>query len=347
MVMAISLRPEPRDETRPAARGERGTPPAHGVGNGRRADVRFDRAALSIDVEDWFHAENLKPVIARGTWDSRELRVEGNTMRMLEILDACNVQATFFVLGWVAEKCPQLVRAIARAGHEVASHGHGHELVYTITPSEFRTDVLRSKHFLEDLTGIGVRGYRAPCFSITDWAIPILQEAGFEYDSSAVPTLAHDRYGRLAGMDGATPVTMLRDGFYELAISCLRLGARGLPWGGGGYFRLVPYAFWCQGVRLILRSGSPYVFYIHPWEIDPGQPRVRGLRADRRFRHTVNLKRCEGRFAALAGAFAWRRLCDLLDEWKAIAPITPIAPSAPRERRQPDGGDREEGRVFG
>ena len=138
------------------------------------------KAALSIDVEDWFHAANLN--VARESWERCELRVERNTMRMMEVLEASNARATFFVLGWVAEKCPHLVRAIATAGHEVASHGYAHELVYSLKPGEFRSDVLRSKQYLEDLTGKPVRGYRAPSFSITEWAIPILQDVGFDYN---------------------------------------------------------------------------------------------------------------------------------------------------------------------
>jgi polysaccharide deacetylase family protein (PEP-CTERM system associated) len=276
-------------------------------------DPGSDKAALSIDVEDWFHAANLN--VAREAWERCELRVERNTMRMMEILDACHARATFFVLGWVAEKCPHLVRAIAAAGHEVASHGYDHELVYSQQPNAFRSDVLRSKEYLEDLIGKRVRGYRAPSFSITDWAIPILQDVGFEYDSSVVPTIAHDRYGRLNGMDAGRPVVLLRDGFYEVCISCIQLGKHGIPWGGGGYFRLVPYLLWLWGVRRILRSGIPYIFYIHPWEIDPGQPRVAGIKATYEFRQRVNLQRCEGRFAALVGAFEWIPLCDLIDGW--------------------------------
>lgn len=274
------------------------------------------QTALSIDVEDWFHTESLKGVIAREAWEQCELRVERNTMRLLEILEVHNARATFFVLGWVAEKCPRLVRAIAAMGHEVASHGYGHELIYSLGPGEFRADILRSKAYLEDLTGNPVRGYRAPCFSITEWAVPILQEAGFDYDSSVVPTIAHDRYGRLNGMQADEPIVLLRDGFYEVCISCIPLGKRGLPWGGGGYFRLIPYSLWRQGVRRILRSGVPYVFYIHPWEIDPGQPRVSGLNPANRFRQRVNLARCEERFAALVSAFKWIPLCDLIDRWK-------------------------------
>jgi polysaccharide deacetylase family protein (PEP-CTERM system associated) len=275
--------------------------------------------ALSIDVEDWFHTDCLKGVIARDAWERCELRVERNTMRMMEILEARKARATFFVLGWVAEKCPDLVRAIAAAGHEVASHGYGHEHVYSLRPSEFRSDVLRSKRYLEDLTGTVVRGYRAPCFSITEWAIPILQDAGFDYDSSVVPTVSHDRYGRLNGMQAGRPIVSLREGFYEAGISCIRvgMGKRGIPWGGGGYFRLVPYALWLAGVHTILRSGAPYIFYIHPWEIDPGQPRVAGIDFANGFRQRVNLHRCEGRFASLAGAFEWIPICDLVDQWKA------------------------------
>lgn len=275
--------------------------------------------ALSIDVEDWFHTDCLKGVIAREAWDGCELRVERNTVRMLEILDASKARATFFVLGWVAERCPNLVRSIARAGHEVASHGYGHDHVYSLPPSKFRSDVERSKWYLEDLTGKAVRGYRAPCFSITEWAIPILQDAGFDYDSSVVPTVAHDRYGRLSGMQAGRPIVALRDGFYEAGVSCIRVGTgeRGIPWGGGGYFRLVPYALWLLGIRAILRSGAPYIFYIHPWEIDPGQPRAAGVDIANGFRQRVNLHRCEERFSALVDTFDWVPICDVIDGWKA------------------------------
>jgi polysaccharide deacetylase family protein (PEP-CTERM system associated) len=176
--------------------------------------------------------------------------------------------------------------------------------------------VVRSKSYLEDLIGRPIRGYRAPCFSITDWAIPILQEAGFDYDSSVVPAFAHDRYGRLDGVNVHTPIFTLREGFCEVSLSCLPFGKHGIPWGGGGYFRLVPYNLWCLGVRAILRSGKPYSFYIHPWEIDPGQPVPDGLSASSRFRHRVNLDRCEERFTALVGAFHWKPLCKVVDRWR-------------------------------
>lgn len=273
--------------------------------------------AMSVDVEDWFQVENLKEAIPRSSWDSRERRVERNTMRLLELLEERGARATFFILGWVGERHPALVRQIAAGGHEIASHGYGHELVYTLSHAEFRADVERSKKSLEDITSQPVTGYRAPCFSITDWAVAILQDLGFEYDSSAFPTVAHDRYGRLTGVEMGQPIVELRPGFHEVCISCLPLGGRGLPWGGGGYFRLVPFPAWRAGVRRIMRSGSPYVFYIHPWEIDPGQPRVEGLGRMSRFRHYLNLDRSEGRFRSLLSGFRWTSVRSVLDGWKA------------------------------
>jgi len=266
---------------------------------------------MSIDVEDWFQVENLKRVVGRDTWDSRELRVERNMDRMLELMANARVRSTCFVLGWVAERCPRLVERIAAAGHEVASHGYDHDLLTSMTHDGFRADVTRSKTLLEDLTGAEVRGYRAPAFSITDWAIPILQEVGFAYDSSVFPTIAHDRYGRLTGMADRA-VVELRPGFHEVTISCLRAGSRGLPWGGGGYFRLIPYRVFRRGIRRILRQRRPYVFYIHPWEIDPGQPRVEGLGRTSRFRHYIGLETAEQRFAALLDDVRWSTIADLL-----------------------------------
>jgi polysaccharide deacetylase family protein (PEP-CTERM system associated) len=191
-------------------------------------------AAMSVDVEDWFQVENLKPVVARESWEGRERRVERNTDRILELLAQRRQRGTFFILGWVADRHPELIRRIGAAGHEIASHGYGHDLVYELTQDQFREDVGRSKRILEDLSGQAVRGYRAPCFSITDWAVDILQELGFEYDSSVFPTVAHDRYGRLTGVGAGQPVVALRPGFYEVCISCLPLGGHGFPWGGGG-----------------------------------------------------------------------------------------------------------------
>ncbi len=266
---------------------------------------------MSIDVEDWFQVENLKSVIDRDSWDERELRVERNTDRMLELMANHNVQCTCFILGWVAEKCPGLIKRIADAGHEIASHGYGHDLIYTLSHEEFRKDIHKGKGLVEDITGAKVRGYRAPSFSITDWAIDILQEEGFTYDSSAFPTVAHDRYGKLEGMDAGKPIVEIRDGFTEVCVSTLELGKKGVPWGGGGYFRLIPYPVFRRGVKKILKTTGMYVFYIHPWEIDPGQPRVSGLKKSHAFRHYNNLGRCEQRFDSLLGDFSWVPMCEL------------------------------------
>lgn len=279
----------------------------------RRIDIPLPPpAAMSIDVEDWFQVENLKGVVARDTWDERELRVERNTDRMLELMAERNVRCTCFVLGWVAERCPSLVKRIAAAGHEVASHGYGHDLIYSLERHAFREDLLRAKGLIEDATGRPVLGYRAPSFSITDWAIDELLETGHRYDSSAFPTVAHDRYGKLTGMNAGEPISELRPGFYEVCVSVLRVGRRGLPWGGGGYFRLIPYSLFKRGVQRVLNSHTPYVFYIHPWEIDAAQPRVDGLTKTQRFRHYNNLARCESRFASLLEHFEWTPIADVL-----------------------------------
>jgi polysaccharide deacetylase family protein (PEP-CTERM system associated) len=274
-------------------------------------------AAVSVDVEDWFHVENMKGAIARESWNRRELRVERNVDRILGLMDARGVKGTWFVLGWVAERAPALVRRIAARGHEIGSHGYDHELVGTLSPKQFRTDVERSKRLLEDIIGAEVVGYRAPSFSITDWSIDVLREAGYRYDSSAFPTIAHDRYGRLAGVRAGQPIIEIRPGFQEVCVSTLAIGGHGLPWGGGGYFRLLPYRLFRAGVRHILAGGHPYIFYIHPWEFDPAQPRVEGLRRHEAFRHYLNLGRVEARFAALLRDFRWTTIRHLLECWNS------------------------------
>lgn len=270
-------------------------------------------AAVSVDVEDWFHVENLKGVIARETWGRQELRVQCNVDLILGLMSEHDVRGTWFVLGWVAERLPGLVKRIAAAGHEIASHGFGHELVGTQTPEQFRQDVDRSKKLLEDIAGAEVFGYRAPSFSITDWSIDILREVGFRYDSSAFATIGHDRYGKLAGVRAGTAILEIRPAFHEVCVSTLPVGGYGLPWGGGGYFRLVPYPIFRSGIRHILAGGTPYVFYIHPWEFDPNQPRVTGLRRSHAFRHYLNLARVEKRFAALLADFDWTTVRILLE----------------------------------
>jgi polysaccharide deacetylase family protein (PEP-CTERM system associated) len=271
---------------------------------------------VSIDVEDWFHVENLSGAIPRETWGQHELRVERNVERILGLMCEHGVHGTWFVLGWVAERVPALVRRIAAAGHEIGSHGFGHELVGRLSSGQFHADVDRSKKLLEDIVGAEVRGYRAPCFSITDWSINVLRDVGFKYDSSVFPVVAHDRYGRLPLVRADEPIVEIRPGFHEVCVSTLLFRRHGLPWGGGGYFRLLPYRVFRAGVRRILDGGRPYVFYIHPWEFDPDQPRVAGLRRSQAFRHYVNLERVEARFNALLLDFKWTTIHDLLECWK-------------------------------
>jgi polysaccharide deacetylase family protein (PEP-CTERM system associated) len=265
---------------------------------------------MSIDVEEWFQVENLRRVVSRDSWDGHERRLELTIDRMLSVLDEHGVRATFFVLGWTAERSPQLVRAIASSGHEVASHGYGHELLHGLDEAAFRDDVTRSKDVLEDLVGQPVEGYRAPSFSITDWALPILREVGYHYDSSAFPiSFRHSRYGTLGG--DIAPIAM-RSGITEVSLSCLRIAGQALPWSGGGYFRLVPYPLFRWGVRRILGSSPPYVFYIHPWEFDHEQPRLLGLKRSERLRHYLNLERTEARWTALLRDFRWLTIRELI-----------------------------------
>jgi len=256
---------------------------------------------LTFDVEDWFQVENFKEYIPYSTWSSRETRVERNTIKLLDLLDdaatpAIPLQATFFILGWVAERFPDLIREIDKRGHEVASHGFNHHLCYNQTPEELKQDLAGSKALLEDIIGREVSGYRAPSFSITDKAIELVREAGYLYDSSYNSYEGHGRYGSLtlpeSGRQG-TSLCQLSPGFYEIPVSNLKIGNRIIPWGGGGYFRLLPSLLHRAGVKQILKQNDCYVFYMHPWEIDPHQPRVKEAKPFLRFRHYVNLNRTE------------------------------------------------------
>jgi len=267
-------------------------------------------AAMSIDVEDWFQVQNL--AIKSSLWDSHEKRVDANIDRMLELMEQNGVRCTCFILGWIAERHPESIKKISNAGHEIACHGYNHELVYDLSHEAFRNDIASSKKLLEDLTGSNVVGYRAPCFSITDWAIDILQDEGYTYDSSSFPTVAHDRYGQLSGIQNDIVVQEIRDGFHEVCVSCLNIFGKGLPWAGGGYFRLLPYPIFKAGVRKILKKKQPYVFYIHPWEIDANQPRVQGLSKQHTARHYLNIGKCEARWERLLGDFEWMTIAELL-----------------------------------
>jgi polysaccharide deacetylase family protein (PEP-CTERM system associated) len=274
------------------------------------------RNAMTIDVEDYFQVSAFAPHIARDSWAGRECRVEANVDRILGILDDGAVVATFFTLGWIAERYPQLVRRIVDGGHELASHGYGHLRASDQSRTAFLEDISSSKTRLEDLGGQAVRGYRAPSFSIGPanlWALDTLQEAGYRYSSSIYP-IVHDHYG----MPDAPRFAFYPNGdqgLLEVPITTVRLMKRNLPAGGGGYFRLMPYAMSRWMMRQVNRQDrQPAIFYFHPWELDPGQPRQPGLEWKTRFRHYVNLDRMDGRIRALTRDFAWDRMDRLFLE---------------------------------
>jgi polysaccharide deacetylase family protein (PEP-CTERM system associated) len=260
---------------------------------------------MSIDVEDYFHVSAFDGVVPRTMWDRLESRVEGNTRRLLDLFDEFHVRATFFILGWVAERHPALVRDIAWRGHEVASHGYAHRLIYDQTQTAFRHDVRRAKQLIEEACGRRVHGYRAPSYSITPrslWALDILLEEGYEYDASIFP-IHHDRYG--IPVSGRKPYLLERKVgvLAEVPGSTVRLGPLNLPVAGGGYFRLLPYAWTRWGISRVNRlERQPAVFYLHPWEIDPDQPRLATSRISQ-FRHYRNLRETEGRLRQLLTDF--------------------------------------------
>ncbi len=271
------------------------------------------RNAMSVDVEDWFQVQAFAGVIPRDAWAGFAPRVEANTDRVLGVFDRAGVRATFFVLGWVAERHPALVRRIAAGGHEIASHGHGHELVHRIGEAAFRADVRRAKGVLEDAAGIAVSGYRAPTFSITPrltpWAHRVLAEEGHAYSSSVFP-IRHDLYG--APDAPRAPHRPHADGVTEVPMTTVRALGRNLPCSGGGWFRLVPYAAFRAGLRRVNRAEERSgVFYFHPWEVDPGQPRVPEAPRLSRFRHRVGLGTMEGRLERLLRDFSWGRMDEV------------------------------------
>jgi polysaccharide deacetylase family protein (PEP-CTERM system associated) len=281
--------------------------------------------AFSVDVEDYFQVAALAPAIPRDTWSQRTTRVERNTEILLELLAERHVRGTFFVLGWIAERHPELVKRIARSGHEIASHGFSHELIYTQSIGAFREETTRSKRVLEDLIGAAVTGYRAASFSITErslWALDVLIDLGFEYDSSIFP-VRHDRYGipgaaeepgRVSAPSGRTLV--------EFPMSAARFGGLKIPVSGGGYFRILPYWLTRAGLTQINeRYGRPFTFYLHPWEVDPEQPRVEvGWLS--RFRHYTNLNRCESRLRRLLTEFRFTTMREVLETAGLLARTT-------------------------
>jgi polysaccharide deacetylase family protein (PEP-CTERM system associated) len=273
--------------------------------------------ALTVDVEDWYHVSAFADRINPADWDDFTPRVGDNTRRLLALFDQHDTRATFFILGWVAERQPELVREIAAAGHEVACHGWSHQLVYGQQRETFRRETLHSKALLEDILGAPVAGYRAASYSITKdslWALDVLAEAGFEYDSSIFP-VRHDRYGIPDGE--RWPHVMKTPAGAELVefpLSTAYWAGVRLPVAGGGYFRIYPYALTRAGLSSINRAGQPFIFYLHPWEVDPGQPRMNDASWKSRFRHYTGLERCEGRLEQLLGDFRMTTCREVLSE---------------------------------
>jgi polysaccharide deacetylase family protein (PEP-CTERM system associated) len=268
------------------------------------------RNAMTCDVEDYFQVSAFAPYIDRASWPDRECRVEANMDRILDLFERHGVQATFFTLGWIAERYPQVVRRIVAGGHELASHGYGHLRASDQSRAEFANDIRSAKALLEDIGGQAVLGYRAPSFSIGRanlWALDELLDAGYRYSSSIYP-IAHDHYGmpeapRFAFYPNGP------EGLLEVPITTVNLMGRNLPAGGGGYFRLLPYALSRWMMAKVNRDDrQPSLFYFHPWEIDTQQPRPEGLGAKARFRHYINIDRMEKRIEALARDFAWDRM---------------------------------------
>jgi polysaccharide deacetylase family protein (PEP-CTERM system associated) len=280
--------------------------------------------AFTVDVEDYYHVSAFERSIARSAWGTFESRVVANTQRLLDLLARHQVRGTFFVLGWVADKFPRLVREIIAGGHEVGSHSYWHRLVYETSPLEFREDLRRSIRAIEDAGGVRVECYRAPSFSITRrslWALEILAEEGIRIDSSIFP-VRHDRYG----IPDAEPSIHVRSTpagtLMEFPPAVARLGGLRLPVGGGGYFRLYPLWLTKHCLRQINAQGRPFMFYTHPWELDPRQPRLAAAGPLGRWRHYVNLARTESRLDRLMGAFGFGPLRAVVEQSQArvVAP---------------------------
>ena len=300
---------------------------------------------LTIDVEDWFQVENLRPWFPPSTWDSQEFRVEQNTHRILNLLDSMELpnpsntsklnklnkpnkpnkpdipttpKATFFVLSWVAERFPGLVREIQNRGHEIASHGCNHLMCNKLSASELRQDLTHSKEQLENITGAEVKGYRAPNFSISDSVLRIIEECGYKYDSSFNNFARHGRYGTIA-INGRKKVGMayqLSRSFFELPIINLSLMGQTIPWGGGGYFRFFPLSLFKAGINQIIKKHGAYVFYLHPWEIDFHQPRVKQTKGLSAWKHYLNLDKTYTRLENFISTFKHCRFptcCQYLD----------------------------------
>ena len=263
---------------------------------------------MTIDVEDYFQVSAFAPHIPRSEWNERECRVEKNVHLILEMLSQAQTKATFFTLGWIADRYPGLIREVISEGHELASHGYAHERASEQSPAAFLADIHLAKIVLEDISGVAVNGYRAPSFSIGEgnlWAFDCLVKAGYKYSSSVYP-IRHDHYGM---SNSPRFVHEVRPGFLEIPLTTWRLMRRNIPSSGGGYFRLMPYSFsrWMLG-RVNNKCEEAAVFYFHPWEIDPDQPRIEGVSRKTKFRHYVNIDRMQARLSALLTDFKWDRM---------------------------------------
>ncbi|MDF2177283.1 DUF3473 domain-containing protein [Aliiglaciecola sp. CAU 1673] len=267
--------------------------------------------AMTVDVEDFFHVSAFDNIIRPQDWQQYEPRVDRNTRRLLDTFARYDIKSTFFVLGWVAELFPELIKEIHRQGHEIASHGYAHRRASEQTPEEFKADVIRSKEHLQDLLGEQILGYRAPSFSIgysNEWAFEILAELGFVYSSSTYP-VKHDLYGT---PDWPRFAYRRKEDILEIPIPTLKIMGKQVPIGGGGYFRLYPYPVTKHLVNTYLRKErQPYSFYFHPWEIDPDQPRLKQASAKSRFRHYINLQHTQAKLERLLQDFSWSTMKEV------------------------------------
>lgn len=273
--------------------------------------------AFTIDVEDYYQVGAFANTISPQDWDNWEFRVEGNTHKILRVLDEAKVKGTFFILGWVAQRCPRLVEEIAKLGHTVASHGYAHQLVYTQSEEEFRDDVRRTRAMLQDLAQQEVLSYRAPSFSITartPWAHRVLVEEGYAYDSSVFP-IHHDLHGNADAPREIHTIETEAGPLLEFPPAVVRICGQNIPTGGGGYFRLFPLAITRMMLQSINKSARPFVFYLHPWEVDPEQPRIPGAPLKSRFRHYLNLRKTEARLVSLLNHFSFAPMETVLQQW--------------------------------
>nr|WP_315201421.1 XrtA system polysaccharide deacetylase [uncultured Albidiferax sp.] len=264
--------------------------------------------AFTIDVEDYFQVSAFSPYINRNDWDFHECRIESNINKILNMLEVSGTKATFFTLGWIAERYPQLVKRIVQEGHELASHGYGHQRAFELSEPEFLSDIQVSKKILEDISGVQVKGYRAPSFSISKnnlWAFDCLLDSGYKYSSSVYP-IKHDHYGMPESPRFAYSV---RNGLIEIPVTTLRLFGRNFPSSGGGYFRLLPYFLSKLMIDKVLSADrQPAIFYFHPWEIDANQPVISGIDIKTNFRHYVNIKSMQGKVGRLLSDYNWDRI---------------------------------------